>query len=63
MFIVSEVHLESGAEGSEVSVKVDRAGGVKCERCWKYTRDVGANPRFETLCAPCVEAVTIVLGS
>ena len=27
-----------------LSVDVERASGDKCERCWKYTHDVGSDP-------------------
>src|SRR5581483_5985982 len=37
LFIVSQVSLDKAAAGSDVAVKVERAAGVKCERCWKYT--------------------------
>jgi isoleucyl-tRNA synthetase len=53
LFIVSQVALEPGATGAEVGVKVERAAGQKCERCWKYTTDVGSNPKYPTACAAC----------
>jgi isoleucyl-tRNA synthetase len=56
LFIVSQVGVERAAEG-ELSVQIDRAAGVKCERCWKYLTDVGANPAWPTICPPCAAAV------
>jgi isoleucyl-tRNA synthetase len=56
VFIVSQVHLEQGNEAG-VSIEVQRAEGIKCERCWKYTLDVGSNPEFPTLCAACSDAI------
>ena len=56
LFIVSEVSLEN--HGDTLAVDVSRATGAKCERCWKYTHDVGSNPELPTVCAPCAEAVT-----
>jgi isoleucyl-tRNA synthetase len=38
-------------------VKVERAAGAKCERCWKYTTDIGSNPTYPTICAACAAAV------
>ncbi|MBK5295353.1 MAG: isoleucine--tRNA ligase [Acidobacteriia bacterium] len=61
LFIVSEVALES-QPAAGLSVRVERAGGVKCERCWKYTRDTGANPRLPTVCQACAEAVVEMLA-
>ena len=58
LFIVSQVSLDRAAQGSsDVNVKVERAAGVKCERCWKYTTDVGSNANFPTICGPCADAV------
>ena len=42
LFIVSQVDARGPARET-VSVKVERAAGAKCERCWKYTTDVGPN--------------------
>jgi isoleucyl-tRNA synthetase len=56
LFIVSQVQLEQGIENG-VTVEIQRADGTKCERCWKYTLDVGANPEFPTLCAACGDAI------
>jgi len=38
-------------------VTVERAPGGKCERCWKYTPEVGNDPVLPTLCARCARAV------
>jgi len=56
LFIVSQVELDNAAAG-DLGVTVERAGGQKCERCWKYTYDVGSDSRFPTICAACAKAV------
>jgi isoleucyl-tRNA synthetase len=56
LFIVSQVELAAG-QGDAVTVKVERAAGAKCERCWKYTTDIGANPAYPTICAACARAI------
>jgi isoleucyl-tRNA synthetase len=61
LFIVSQVALERTA-GDELSVEIERAQGEKCERCWKYTTDVGEDPDFPTVCATCKDAVKEILG-
>jgi isoleucyl-tRNA synthetase len=40
-------------------IVVSKAAGQKCERCWKYSEDVGKDPRHPTVCARCSR----VLGS
>jgi isoleucyl-tRNA synthetase len=55
-FIVSQVDLAEG-ESAELGVTIERAAGVKCERCWKYRTDVGSDAQFPTICAACAEAV------
>ena len=52
LFIVSEVVLEPG-EG----ITVERAPGTKCERCWKYTQDVGSDSELRGVCAACASAI------
>jgi isoleucyl-tRNA synthetase len=52
IFIVSQVELTAGN-----AIEVTRATGVKCERCWKYTNDVGSSEDLPTVCAPCAAAV------
>jgi len=61
LFIVSQVLVESQTQTS-LSVHVERAAGVKCERCWKYTTDVGSNPDLPTVCAACAAAVKEIIG-
>jgi isoleucyl-tRNA synthetase len=56
LFIVSQVEL-----ADQGSVTITRATGVKCERCWKYTEDVGSSPDLPTACAACAEAVHEIL--
>jgi len=56
LFIVSQVLLESRSE-TMLSIHVERAAGAKCERCWKYTTDVGSRPELPTVCAACAETV------
>jgi isoleucyl-tRNA synthetase len=60
-FIVSQVNLKQ-EPGEELAVAVDRARGDKCERCWKYTTDVGSNEQFPTVCASCAAVLPEFLG-
>jgi isoleucyl-tRNA synthetase len=60
LFIVSQVEVDR-ADGDDLGVKVDRAAGDKCERCWKYTTDVGTDASFPTICLGCAAAVREIL--
>ena len=60
LFIVSEVALEH-TESGDLAVTVERATGEKCERCWKYTSDVGSDTQFATICGSCAGAVREIL--
>ncbi len=55
-FIVSQVSLVKMDSGTIV-VKVRRAEGQKCERCWNYSVRVGESVRYPTVCERCVEAL------
>ena len=52
-FIVSKVVLAEGPLGATV----ERAPGVKCERCWIFQEDVGRDPKHPTLCGKCADAL------
>jgi isoleucyl-tRNA synthetase len=61
LFIVSQVSVENHA-AAELAVEVHRAGGAKCERCWKFKTDIGGDPEFPTICASCARAVREWIG-
>ena len=62
LFIVSEVELrtlhadETGPDAAPI-VTIERAGGVKCERCWRYVRSVSADPAWAGICDRCQDAL------
>ena len=67
-FIVSGVRFDDAlAEGlaseriAGLRVQVMPADGVKCERCWNFTTDVGADPAWPTACARCGRALAEML--
>jgi isoleucyl-tRNA synthetase len=66
LFIVSQVEVDRSTsldrKGDDLRVNVERAAGVKCERCWKYTTDVGSDSKFPTVCGSCADAVTEMLN-
>jgi isoleucyl-tRNA synthetase len=55
-FIVSQVSL-TRAETGDMSIRVRRAEGQKCERCWNYSTHVGEAERYPTVCERCVAAL------
>ncbi len=56
LFIVSEVILSRQTEPG-IRAVIERATGTKCDRCWKYTKDVGSDSGLPTVCAACAAAV------
>jgi isoleucyl-tRNA synthetase len=59
IFIVSQVSLALLEEeaSEDVRVRVERASGEKCERCWNYSVHVGEFTRYPNVCERCVEAL------
>jgi isoleucyl-tRNA synthetase len=59
LFIVSDVTLNLGATDGpdELRVEVDRAAGVKCERCWRVVPEVRNEPQWMGICNRCVDAL------
>ena len=45
------------AEDGGVTVRIARASGSKCERCWHYSEDIGTHPTHPTLCGRCVDVL------
>ena len=41
-----------------IAVKVEKADGTKCQRCWVYSTHVGESAEHPTLCDRCVEVVS-----
>jgi len=63
IFIVSDVELRPAPDDVEAHtearprVVIERAGGVKCERCWRYVPEVSADPAWAGLCDRCQYAL------
>lgn len=51
VFIASAVRL---AQGAELGVRALPSADTKCERCWHWRSDVGADARYATICGRCV---------
>ncbi len=54
IFIVSQVEVH---EGDAFTVRIEKADGEKCERCWNYSTRVGEFDRYPTVCERCSEAL------
>ena len=55
VLIVSQAEAEAGVD---LSVQVEPAQGMKCERCWKILPSVGRDSAHPTLCARCAAVVS-----
>jgi len=53
---VSQLEIAK-SDAAAVQVRVEKAAGQKCERCWHWETDVGSTPEHPTVCSRCVEAV------
>jgi isoleucyl-tRNA synthetase len=56
LFIVSDVQLRAG-NGSTTDVTIERADGVKCERCWRVVKSVSTDPAWAGICDRCQDAL------
>jgi isoleucyl-tRNA synthetase len=65
LFIVSQVMIQPSAIAASMqaeslpglAIKIERADGAKCERCWNFSTHVGENSRYPTVCERCSEAL------
>ncbi len=57
VLIVSGVTVEENRRNEdkevEIGVKIEKADGEKCERCWMYSTTVGESSDYPTLCERC----------
>ncbi|MCK4508683.1 MAG: hypothetical protein KAU27_09085, partial [Desulfuromonadales bacterium] len=65
LLIVSQVELcenlndaSSGEKLPELKIRVSKAMGEKCSRCWNYATTVGANADHPGICHRCLQALT-----
>lgn len=54
VFITSQAKVTQVTSESEEAVLVTPSSHQKCERCWHYRADVGANAEHPTICGRCV---------
>jgi isoleucyl-tRNA synthetase len=64
LFIVSQaelvVSLGDGVRSETLpglTIRVERAAGEKCPRCWNYSTAIGASPAHPTICPRCTGAI------
>ncbi|OIN90603.1 MAG: isoleucine--tRNA ligase [Comamonadaceae bacterium CG1_02_60_18] len=55
VFITSSIELIAG---SALSIAASATKGVKCERCWHYSEQIGSSAEHPTLCPRCVSNLT-----
>jgi len=62
LFIVSGVRLVKEEGEEEIVVRVEKAAGEKCSRCWNYSIEVGRSKEHPTLCPRCIEVIKKYYG-
>jgi isoleucyl-tRNA synthetase len=59
LFIVSDVELRRSAdEGADVQITIEKAPGVKCDRCWRYVPSVSEDAGICERCQRALAQVT-----
>jgi len=62
LFIVSEVELRAANEPA-LTVSIEKAAGVKCDRCWRYVARVSNGPDRPGICERCEDALAETVNS
>jgi isoleucyl-tRNA synthetase len=52
------VYLEG--DGSTVRIVAEKAGGMKCDRCWRYVPAVSGAAGREGVCPRCDDALAAI---
>jgi isoleucyl-tRNA synthetase len=55
IFIVSQVEV---IKGDKKDIRVTKADGKKCSRCWNWSALVGKDESNPTLCERCIDVIT-----
>jgi isoleucyl-tRNA synthetase len=70
LFIVSQVQVleatpsvTDSEESSGLAIRIEKAEGKKCDRCWNYSTHVGENLRYPSICERCSEALAEIEGA
>jgi isoleucyl-tRNA synthetase len=65
LFIVShlDLHTSNPSGADEVQVAVDKAPGMKCERCWRYVPALRTDADWAGICDRCVAALAETVNS
>ena len=57
ILIVSDVEINENRRNEDkevpIGVRISKAEGEKCERCWNYSKTVGESAEYPTLCERC----------
>ncbi|HGY12057.1 MAG TPA: isoleucine--tRNA ligase, partial [Desulfobacterales bacterium] len=69
IFIVSQAVTvdtldDTAYQGQEIeglAIKVQKATGEKCERCWRFDTTIGSDPVHATACERCAAALKKIL--
>ncbi|WP_462270676.1 isoleucine--tRNA ligase [Desulfobacter sp.] len=71
IFIVSDARVVDSLDGGDIyqgkeiddlAIKVSKASGEKCERCWRFDENLGTDPDHPTTCPRCTQALKAILG-
>jgi isoleucyl-tRNA synthetase len=59
LFIVSNValHVTTTDGPDSVSIQIDKAPGVRCDRCWRFVPKIHTEADWAGLCDRCVDAL------
>jgi isoleucyl-tRNA synthetase len=58
--VINAIVTEGTAEKGAFYVQAQPAAGTKCERCWRFTIDVGEQPNYPTVCLRCADALEAI---
>jgi isoleucyl-tRNA synthetase len=53
--VTSAARLHLAGAGAEPGIAVRASALVKCERCWHYCDDIGAEPEHPSICGRCAD--------
>jgi len=58
--VLSEAKATGNPQTTALSVATIPVKGTKCERCWRYTEDIGDQQKYPTVCLRCADALQAI---
>ncbi len=58
-----DAHIWQSQEIQGLGIRVSKAGGKKCARCWRFDETTGLDSEYEGVCSRCADALRTIMSN